>query len=87
MKYIWPKLSNSGIVESDVVTSTYDDTSYESSAKVYRFDQRLFTNAWDYSRANMGHWGYLYVPNRCMDGTVDKCHLIVNLHGCGSPYS
>ena len=28
-------------------------------------------------------YGYVYYPNRCYDGSVEKCHIHVEMHGCG----
>ena len=50
--------------------------------RAYLFDQRKYTNAWDYSVANLGIYGAVFVPDTCAKGK--KCNLMVILGGCGT---
>jgi hypothetical protein len=48
-----------------------------------KFDQRAYTTPGEFQRANLALWGFAYMPNRCLDGTVASCQLNVYFGGCG----
>jgi len=50
------------------------------------FDQRMYTTPDEADRANLSLDGWLWIPNRCADGTNTQCHLSVATGGCGSAY-
>lgn len=70
--------------ESEVIQTSGADKTYMDEGRLYYFDQRSYTNAWDYAVANIGLYGAVYVPDKCIDGTVASCNLNVNLGGCGT---
>ena len=49
----------------------------------YKFDQRTYSTPALFGKANLGIYGFVYAPNRCIDGSVDQCHLLLHFTGCG----
>jgi hypothetical protein len=51
--------------------ASYSDLTFISEGYFLRYDQRAYTTEEDFWRANLDINGFLYIPKRCADGTVD----------------
>jgi hypothetical protein len=49
----------------------------------YKFDQRTYSTPGLFGKANLGIYGFVYAPDRCIDGSVDQCNLLLHFTGCG----
>ena len=82
--YLYPKIEGTGISsDSDLTFVPYDDLTYQTEGVIYQFDQRTYTTPGLFGKANLGINGYVYAPNRCIDGSVDQCKLLLHFTGCG----
>ena len=50
------------------------------------FDQRKYTTPEEFADANLDIHGWIYIPDRCADGTVASCKMDVIFGGCGRKY-
>ena len=83
-QHIFPNVTGSGYTSaSDVQTGSYTDLTYQTDGQYIMFDQRKYTTPEEFWEANLDLYGWIYVPNRCADGTVANCKLNVVFGGCG----
>jgi hypothetical protein len=62
---------------------SYFNRTFETEGDIIKFDQRSFTTPEEFQRASLAQWGHLFIPKRCADGTVARCHLSLFFFGCG----
>lgn len=82
--WLYPRIEGTGISDANELNfPPYSDLTYQEEGVVYKFDQRTYTTPGNFGKANLALWGFLYAPNRCIDGTVAQCHLMLYHSGCG----
>jgi hypothetical protein len=69
-----------------VQTGSYSDLTYYTDGQYLMFDQRMYTTPDEADRANLSLDGWLWIPNRCADGSNTQCHLSVATGGCGNKW-
>lgn len=83
MQHLLPNIEGSGLDIADIVNPGGESTTFREEGYTIKFDQRAYTTPAEFSRAALAQWGHLYVPQRCADGTVESCHLMIYFYGCG----
>ena len=65
-----------------VTTGAADNSDWQTTGKIYHFDQSEFTDAGiGATEANLADYGIMYVPDHCT--TNAGCKIVLGLHGCG----
>lgn len=61
-------------------------TDYESMGVLRRFSQLDFLDTSIFRNSGLAEYGYLWYPNRCIDGSVNKCKIHMALPGCSQSH-